>query len=278
MNYTYLLLLLLTLITLFHSGLLVKNVCGSFISFNSPENKETNFNKSPGHSKKRDFVRTIISIPFLITPILLYNIYAIYRFENVSIHNVVLIIFIMLTGYFTYIHHYKLWSDKFREDINPIDPIGKLNDKISHDKSILEKEILFTKAEIEKTNKDAEKIKIGFEQLKQQSLKKLEKKKETENQSFESYFLNIELFEKVIELLTINGFYNDRAKHTVLHLCILTAKLKDLKLIKINRKNKHFCLALAKRFKIEPFQPSNLSTVLTDHKKQSFGHTHKDIL
>ncbi|MBO3097620.1 hypothetical protein [Gelidibacter pelagius] len=172
MDYTFFLLLLFILITFFHSGLLVKNVWGSIISFKSPDNKEAEINISPGHSKRRDFIRTIISIPFLIAPILLYNLYAEFKFDNVSSHNVVLIIFIILAGYFTYVHHYKLWSDKFKEDFNPSNPLGILYDKISNNKDILKKEIQSTKEELVKTSENTHKIEKEVEDLKKKTIVK----------------------------------------------------------------------------------------------------------
>lgn len=269
MDYTYYLLLSFILISIVHLGFLIKNLMKSFVNKNFPNPNNLEDLK---YTPKKNILRIILSITFFFSPLFFFlgikNSYS----QNESLDIFLLTVLILITGFLIYFSEYKIWSKHFKDDLDSKSPISKLHEEFLLNKSSLENDILLTKNNLAEIDKNTTKIKHDFEEL-----NTLKNKKGNKIFDFVSFFKSKSQYHNFITLLVDNDFYNEKHKHTPTYLCILTAKLSDLKVINIHQKNKYFCNAIADHFKIEDFNPSNLSTTIKDHKQNSFSHAHKTI-
>lgn len=255
------LLALLTFVTLLHLHFLVKKYIRFSVHWLLPQNNNIN---CPKFNSSTDRLRTVFSLLFFFTPLIVFNEYNQLPYQNKIFHVIILTILIGSTCLLLYINKHKIWSKSFRtipKKKNKIDLLinfieGRLdtinlNEVISETESKVDNVKSIVDSKIKTTNKE-------------------------EIKSFESFFIHTGIYKKTIKALEENKFFEKPSKIKPTNLSILVAKLIDLKLVKPNIKQKNLCKALEKYFKIEKVDPSILSRILNNFKDNTVSVAHQD--
>jgi|GEM_PF-6203683 len=105
------LLALLTFVTLLHLHFLIKTYIRFSVHWLIPQNNNIN---CPKFNSSTDRLRTVFSLLFFFTPLILFNEYNQLPYQNKIFHIIILTILIGSTCLLLYINKHKIWSKSFR--------------------------------------------------------------------------------------------------------------------------------------------------------------------
>lgn len=298
----YILTLVLFLVNILHAGVLSKIFEPLICSWLLPD---LNWKENERFNPSTDRFKLMLSITFFSAILLLFHTYKNAQIKDLTIHYIFISLLIMLSVFIIYFNKYKIWSkldrtvpnkknktdlalNSIQNTLNNLANTISLNNK---QMNYFDKELLNTKSslnqEVNKTlklqddfeiiNGKQKKINAKVEQIQKEITLKRKHNEEKQNKSYESYFESQTLFQNTETLLKENNFYANKKNLTGVKLSILTYKLDKLKVIKISKKNTHFCKALEKQFgvKVDEGLLSRITKSLRDH---SAIPKHNDIL
>lgn len=244
-----------------------------------------------------DIFRLILTVPGIISPVLIFNGYKVLPIENKNIDSIVLLVLISLTSFLFYHNRFKIWNSSFRKIEKPKSLQDDINYKttqtlIFHEEAINcnHKKATSIGRDLNKKNKILEnktddvfktaisnqnglvdiaektkRITTEIEGFKSEILSRSTKKKEAAEKDYASYFKNPKVFKDVEQLLENNKFQVQK-NLTPTNLCILSYKLHTLNLIDIENQQTHFVIALAKYYNIHHIDKTIISKVFNNFK------------
>ncbi len=260
--------ILLFVSTLFHLAIVIYNSMKFYLPNKRFGSILYNYRK---FDPKNNNLRLGLSLTILLGPIIISLALRSLPFGNEL--SIIPILAIMITVYFTYFNHYKIWSEKFRTVENPT--ISSKQADLENHKKVYQ--------EIDKVRKKGKDIQEKFndtttsvnnlsselEKVKTKVLTKDEKKLVKRNKPFSDYFKTEEQFRKFEILLNSNDFNKEHISAT--KLCILTCKLIDLKVLYIYGNQKYFLPAMARHFGVKEFDVTPFSRIQKEFKDYKNG-------